>query len=357
MLSVNNPLDQKNVLITIEFVRIGEIDTMNEKYNAEILIETKWLSNEDIVEYNSERHWNPKLYIENALQEPKEKIKHTVYRENGEVWITETRFVKGTFWERLELQNFPIDIQELSITLTTKLTQNQIKLISDPQKLSSVNMEAKHTFIEQQKWKLYRLVKISEQASYDSGSTASLNEVSYDLISSKNPFKNPKLVATCYCSRKPGYYIFNAYFLIFLITVSALTIFSVDCKLPQNRLQTTYTLLLTSVSFKWVINRSLPTISYLTSLDKYAIICIFFVCLLCVWHAIVGAFWAAAEAREYDKWLLLAFSVIFILIHVGFIVWYLVAYKEIRDLKRKEKLFIDNVKRQMHAKNIIMTKV
>lgn len=101
----------------------------------------------------------------------------------------------------------------------------------------------------------------------------------------------------------------------------------------------------------------MPTISYLTSLDKYAIICIFFVCLLCVWHAIVGAFWAAAEAREYDKWLLLAFSVIFILIHVGFIVWYLVAYKEIRDLKRKEKLFIDNVKRQMHAKNIIMTKV
>lgn len=82
MLSVNNPLDQKNVLITIEFVRIGEIDTMNEKYNAEILIETKWLSNEDIVEYNSERHWNPKLYIENALQEPKEKIKHTVYRES-----------------------------------------------------------------------------------------------------------------------------------------------------------------------------------------------------------------------------------------------------------------------------------
>ena len=69
------------------------------------------------------------------------------------------------------------------------------------------------------------------------------------------------------------YYFFNAYFLIFLITVSALTIFSVDCKMPQSRLQTTFTLLLTSVSFKWVINRSLPHVSYLTSLDKYAIVC------------------------------------------------------------------------------------
>ena len=50
-----------------------------------------------------------------------------------------------------------------------------------------------------------------------------------------------------------------------------MTIFSVDCNFPQNRLQTTYTLLLTSISFKWVINRSLPTVSYLTSLDRYAI--------------------------------------------------------------------------------------
>ena len=80
--------------------------------------------------------------------------------------------------------------------------------------------------------------------------------------------------------KRPGYYISNAYFLIFLITISGLTIFSVDCNLPQNRLQTTYTILLTSVSFKWVINRSLPTVSYLTSLDKYAITSIFFLILV-----------------------------------------------------------------------------
>lgn len=83
-----------------------------------------------------------------------------------------------------------------------------------------------------------------------------------------------------FISNRPGYYISNAYFLIFLITISGLTIFSVDCTLPQNRLQTTYTILLTSVSFKWVINRSLPTVSYLTSLDKYAITSIFYLILV-----------------------------------------------------------------------------
>jgi hypothetical protein len=90
----------------------------------------------------------------------------------------------------------------------------------------------------------------------------------------------PYFQAKIYCSRLSGFYIFNAFLLIFLITCSALTIFAIDCKLPQGRLQTTCTLLLTSVSLKWVTNRYLPTISYLTSLDKYSMVCIFFLCLL-----------------------------------------------------------------------------
>jgi hypothetical protein len=94
-----------------------------------------------------------------------------------------------------------------------------------------------------------------------------------------------------YPKRKPGFYISNAFFLIFLITVASLELFSIDCKLPQARLQSLYTLLLTSVSFKWVINRSLPTVSYLTSLDKYAIVCIFYLSLQAIWFSIAGHFW------------------------------------------------------------------
>ena len=180
-------------------------------------------------------------------------------------------------------------------------------------------------------------------ASYDMGSTSTLNENTSEIADKLDAFsfKSPKIVATTYCSRRPGFYFFNAFFLIFLITISSLTIFSVDCKLPQNRLQTTYTLLLTSVSFKWVINRSLPTVSYLTSLDKYAIVCIFYVCLLCVWHALVGcSFWDKDLAKNLDQWLLIAFSVLFVIIHVVLGVWVFMAYSEIRKLKRREKKFL-----------------
>lgn len=193
---------------------------------------------------------------------------------------------------------------------------------------------------------MYKFVKTSEQASYDKHSHQTIGELSHWFIDYKlyRPFKRSKLVATCYCSRKPGYYLFNAYFLIFLITVAALTVFAVDCKLPQNRLQITCTVLLTSVSFKWVINRSLPTVSYLTSLDKYAITCIFYKCMLCVWHSLVGAFWIKDYAKLIDKWMLLFFSLLFVLINLGFLLWFCVAYRAIREIRFKEARFLTTFK-------------
>ena len=50
----------------------------------------------------------------------------------------------------------------------------------------------------------------------------------------------------------------------FFISALSFATFAVSPELPQNRLQLSFTLLLTSVTFKFVINQSLPKISYLT---------------------------------------------------------------------------------------------
>lgn len=55
--------------------------------------------------------------------------------------------------------------------------------------------------------------------------------------------------------------------------------FSVDLVLPQNRLQLAFFLLLTTISFKFVVCQTLPQISYLTYLVKpYSLIFIDFYC-------------------------------------------------------------------------------
>jgi hypothetical protein len=102
--------------------------------------------------------------------------------------------------------------------------------------------------------------------------------------------KSQIIVATAYVARNPCYYLYNAFFLIFLIMSLALTIFAIPWTQINSRLGSAYTLLLSNVSFKWVINRSLPAVSYLTYLDKYSIIGVIFLAAIAIWFSILGGF-------------------------------------------------------------------
>ena len=49
----------RNVQVVVGFLRLGEIDTMNEKFQAEVFIEAKWVDNDQpITEYDPKVHWN-----------------------------------------------------------------------------------------------------------------------------------------------------------------------------------------------------------------------------------------------------------------------------------------------------------
>lgn len=80
-----------------------------------------------------------------------------------------------------------------------------------------------------------------------------MREYVRDSVFSAEAF--PALDLTINAARKPTFYYWNAFFLIFLITLASLSIFSIRCHLNANRIQTVCTLLLTSVTFKWITNR------------------------------------------------------------------------------------------------------
>jgi hypothetical protein len=116
---------------------LGEIDTLNEKYQAEVYYEARWtdklnvntlnlnlqqqshLLNERLAvrinEYSHLTHWTPELFIENAIGQIGEQDKwFTLKRSTGErmeplsppvinLEICEHRRLKGVFWEKLEL--------------------------------------------------------------------------------------------------------------------------------------------------------------------------------------------------------------------------------------------------------------
>ena len=158
-------------------INLGEIDTLNEKYQAQASIEARWpveldklsaeLSADDkerlldgksiTLSKYAESHWHPQLYIENALGDLKEQIRYTAKKSNddSQTYICEHRDIKGLFWEKLELHHFPSDVQDLSISIASMLYDDKVILTVDPYRLSGVNRES---FVDQQEWLLYRHV-------------------------------------------------------------------------------------------------------------------------------------------------------------------------------------------------------
>lgn len=130
---------------------------------AEAFIEARWIDRDlsPSVKYNSETMWNPKLYVVNGLGEIKQQVWFNQYsiaeyerveksrplpaefvsplcamRANktastaagGGCVVLERRRISGQFWQTLDLKNFPADVQQLTISMSTPKQANEIEL-------------------------------------------------------------------------------------------------------------------------------------------------------------------------------------------------------------------------------------
>jgi hypothetical protein len=87
----------KKVYVCVQITKIGDIDTMNERFQAVFNIESRWVEDQLIDKYDPERHWNPKIYVENIFQDISQDIKYQIERVNHShrTLIVEKRKIKG----------------------------------------------------------------------------------------------------------------------------------------------------------------------------------------------------------------------------------------------------------------------
>ncbi|CAH8444228.1 unnamed protein product [Dicrocoelium dendriticum] len=231
--------EQVVVEIRVVFLKVGEIDTLKEIYHADAFIQAKWKeprlegkTDEELRRIDLQRCWNPLIIIDNILSESKDQHWMTTQKtEKREIYIVERRRLRGIFLETLELNDFPLDVQDLTITLTSERPDSEVVLVPDRTELCGINLQ---TLVDQQ----------------------------------------------------------------FFITGLSFATFAVPPERPENRLQLSFTLFLTSVAFKFVINQSLPKISYLTYMDKYVLMSLAILCVVSVWHAVVTLIPTDAELEQ-----------------------------------------------------------
>jgi hypothetical protein len=121
---------------------------LHEKFYAEVVIEARWLYD------HATASWNPNLYVKNALGDIKQEVAcelvnsfdEPVHQDTKEeddiIYVWEIRKVVGTFWEKLELNSFPADVQQLSLQIVTRCPIEECVLVENRFQPSMVNREA-----------------------------------------------------------------------------------------------------------------------------------------------------------------------------------------------------------------------
>ncbi|UJR31092.1 hypothetical protein I4U23_018600 [Adineta vaga] len=309
MRSPSNIKPPREVSLRVKFIRLGEVITLQEKFYAEVVIEARWLYDPTAAS------WNPNLYIKNALGDVKEEIISELVdhldepvkpdsKNHDMIYVWEIRKINGTFWEKLELNSFPADVQQLSLQIVASRPTDECILVENRFQPSIVNREA---FLAQQEWFLYEHI--------ETRSTITTEDFSF------RPIRQSTYLVTCYVARRPGYFYWNVYLLIFLITLIALTVYGVAPEFPQNRLQITCTLLLTSIMFRWSVSRLLPPVSYLTLLDKYTLVSLVFISLNSIWHSMIGYLIQQLNiSKSIDNYVFGLFTTFFLLYHLLMII-------------------------------------
>lgn len=116
---VNQENIKKKEPIAVEvfliFLRVGEIDNVKERFQADAYFEASWeddnVVNAETGVFDPHLNWEPELFIENAVGNLKQDVKYRMERSkdgSNRVRIHEMRNIRGIFWERLELWDFPL---------------------------------------------------------------------------------------------------------------------------------------------------------------------------------------------------------------------------------------------------------
>ena len=163
------------------------------------------IQNKNQFEYDSNLFWSPELYIENIVPFTpgvifEDDVTHRIEINEKEgqdqdenninlftVRVYEMRKVKGSFFENLELNDFPMDMQELSIGLASKKSVDEVELVENKADSGTISGEY---FTDLQEWDLSDHVQITNK-----------------LLS--NPSHSSCFIATCFITRRSGHCLYK----------------------------------------------------------------------------------------------------------------------------------------------------
>eukprot|EP00112_Aurelia_sp_Birch-Aquarium-sp1_P011351 Seg2388.1 transcript_id=Seg2388.1/GoldUCD/mRNA.D3Y31 product="Neuronal acetylcholine receptor subunit alpha-7" protein_id=Seg2388.1/GoldUCD/D3Y31 len=295
--------DIKTVYLQINIASVDDVDTMRQEFTCDFCLVASWeepsLKNvKDSEHIEWEQQWDPRIYFQNAVDISNQTNSHKLIRPLGnpdvaEEWGVQLSYrIKGRFKSLFDLRNFPFDYQSLQIQITSKWGDSVLEFKVGSYKPGTLSVK---NFLCANEWDLYKHVfgadsctahdctndhalKLqADNASEVPHCKQRISKTVQDLADKERPLIFSVFKFAFSIRRKYSFFVSNIIVLLALISFMSLGPFCVPQSDIGDRMSIIFTLLLTAVTFKFVVSQSLPKISYQTVLDQYVLLCIIYI--------------------------------------------------------------------------------
>lgn len=299
------------VHLQINISSIEDVDTVRQEFTCQFFLGVSWeepqlkYSTKDQDEIEWDKCWDPRIYFQNVVEiinmTSSTRLIRPLYDGNPSVQVSYR--VKGRFKTLFDLKDFPFDKQRLEIRIVSKWADTVVQFKESSYNPGHISCRK---FLCEHEWILYKHVIKTESCTADDctndhslavnpNSSSSDAQCRLRISAASGPFtlvkkgiikkalkdERPLTFSVFTFSfsirRKFSFFITNVVVLLALISFLALGPFCVPQSEIGDRLSIIFTLLLTAVTFKFVVSQSLPKVSYQTLLDQYVLCCIVYI--------------------------------------------------------------------------------
>ena len=299
------------VCVRVNISSVSDIDTVAQEFTCEFFLAATWDEPQLTEQFNPaavdwSKHWDPRIYFANAVEIKSMHKKHKMIKMvNSPVPVVQLSYrVVGRFKTLFSLHNFPFDYQTLKIEISSKWSSSAVLFDRTPNipcVLSNAN------FLGKEQWDLLDHVITRDSTSTDDPSKVSI--ITYSFYAFEFHIK-----------RKYTYFLTNIVCLMLLISLLSFTTFFVNPDSIGDRLSVILTLLLTAVTFKFVVSQNLPPVSYLTVLDWYVLSSVIFIFSVAIENSIVARIQNKKYQSMVDKGAWSVSITVFVFLHIYFII-------------------------------------
>ena len=377
------------VHLQISISSIEDIDTVRQEFTCEFYLGVRWEEpqlKDEVKEGRKiewEKCWDPRISFQNAVEitniTSSTKLIRPLYDGNPSVQISYR--VKGKFKTLFNLRSFPFDKQRLQIRIVSKWSDSVVQFKEASYKPGHLNCK---TFLCEHEWSLYKHVIGTESCTADDCSddhsivlqpsnktsdahcnhrVASINPpntppqkgIMKKPLKDERPLTFSVFTFSFSIRRKFSFFVSNVIVLLALISFLALGPFCVAQTEIGDRLSIIFTLLLTAVTFKFVVSQSLPRVSYQTLLDQYVLVCIIYIFVMSI---IIGVTTKIKFLQTHEPFTVLVSGALWLLILSWIIFSSVVAVQSSKfEMQRLENVFHSRSTKSTIFQHLANTKI